>query len=91
MGSVLKERSMKKQKAIKWTAAMRLEARANNEWMRRYIEAPEQFSREFQAVEQFRKESKRGKEPSYGEVCVLYMMQLKRELRAADRKRRAKR
>lgn len=55
-------------------------ALAMNEWMRRYIEEPESFSREFEAVNKFLEEETEGIEPSYGEVCSAYMMKLHDEL-----------
>jgi hypothetical protein len=54
--------------------------RAFNEWMRRYIEAPEQFAREWQAVGKFLAEKLAGKEPSYGELCAAYMAKLQGEV-----------
>ena len=41
-----------------------------NEWMRRYIETPEQFAREFQEVTSFVAEQADGKVPTYGDNSV---------------------
>lgn len=57
-----------------------LMAKAFNEWMRRYIEEPERFEREFRAVENFKREESEGAEPSYGEACAAYMAQLAGEI-----------
>ena len=46
---------------------------AFNEWMKRYIETPEAFEREFQSVQAF--QSSRGK-PSYGKDCTNYLTKL---------------
>ena len=54
---------------------------ANNEWMRRYIEEPERFQREWQTIEVFKAEERRGVEPSYGECCEAYVEFLVAELR----------
>jgi len=54
-------------------------AQAFNEWMRRYIETPENFQREFKAVQAFVREKAEGKEPTYGESCAAYMEQLMKE------------
>jgi hypothetical protein len=57
--------------------------RTNNEWMRRYIEEPEKFAREFQSVTEFLADQAVGKEPSYGERCAAYQFQLLDEMNAA--------
>jgi len=49
---------------------------ALNEWMRRYIETPEAFGREFREVQEFLADQAAGREPSYGEACVAYMEKL---------------
>ncbi len=49
---------------------------AFNEWMRRFMEEPEKFAHEFQAVNQFIKDEQAGVEPSYGQVCAGYMQRL---------------
>ena len=51
-------------------------AQAFNEWMRRYIETPEQFAREFQAVIAFNAATKNGEAPKYGDDCALYLQSL---------------
>ena len=57
-----------------------LMAKCFNEWMRRFIEEPERFAREFQSVTEFQREEAEGKEPSYGESCAGYLTQLAGEL-----------
>ena len=57
--------------------------KAFNEWMRRYIEEPDRFEREFQSVNEFLADESDGKEPSYGEACSAYMLKLNEELCAA--------
>lgn len=51
-------------------------AKAFNEWMRRFIEDPDGFNREFEAVNQFLTETNEGREPTYGETCAAYMQKL---------------
>ncbi|MGY3359772.1 hypothetical protein ACVWZK_006435 [Bradyrhizobium sp. GM0.4] len=58
-------------------------ARTSNEWMRRYIEEPEKFSREFETVRDFVTDETAGREPSYGDVCSVYQFKLLDELNAA--------
>lgn len=41
-----------------------------------YIETPEEFSREFQAVTTFLAEEAQGTQPSYGENCAAYLQRL---------------
>jgi GrpB-like predicted nucleotidyltransferase (UPF0157 family) len=55
-------------------------AAAFNEWMRRYIEHPEQFLREFQTVKEFLKEQKDGSVLSYGDECAEYLLKIMEEL-----------
>lgn len=57
--------------------------RTNNEWMRRFIEEPEKFSREFQSVQEFLTDEAAGREPSYGETCAVYQFKLLDEMNAA--------
>jgi hypothetical protein len=57
-----------------------LVAKAFNLWMRRFIEHPEQFGREWQEVSKYLREEREGREPSYGEVCVEYLRKLVRDL-----------
>lgn len=47
-------------------------AAAFDEWMRRFIEEPQRFAREFQAVEAFNA-------GTYGETCAAYFAQLMSE------------
>ncbi len=51
-------------------------AKAFNEWMKRYIEQPAQFAREWQTVAEFLEQSKDGKTPTYGEVSTEYLHRL---------------
>ena len=51
-----------------------------NEWMRRFIEEPERFSREFENVTEFLKDEADGREPNYGEECAAFMDRLHSEL-----------
>jgi len=55
-------------------------AKAFNEWMRRYTEHPEEFTREFQSVTTFLNETAAGKEPSYGDQCAAYFSSLLDEI-----------
>lgn len=55
-------------------------AAAFNEWMRRYIEEPEQFEREFQSVTEFNAAVDSGNPPSYGTDCAAYMLKVHGEL-----------
>lgn len=56
-------------------------ARVSNEWMRRYIEEPEKFEREFQTVTRFLSDTVIGKVPDYGDECRAYMFHLLDEMR----------
>ena len=57
-------------------------AGAFNEWMRRYIEEPERFGREWRTINEFLQEEARGKKPSYGSSCAHYLQQLVDEIRS---------
>ncbi len=50
--------------------------RAFNGWLRRTIENPEQFAREWQTVVQFRDQCSVGEPPSYGQDCASYLLEL---------------
>lgn len=54
-------------------------AKCFNEWMRRYIEDPDRFKREFQTVHDFLQEEAEGREPTYGEVSAAYMNRIARD------------
>jgi hypothetical protein len=54
-----------------------------NEWMRRFIDEPERFSREFQSVQEFLTDEAAGREPSYGESCAAYQFNLLDEINSA--------
>lgn len=55
-------------------------AKTLNEWMRRFIEEPEKFKREFETVQSFLKDEADGREPSYGEICSSYQFKLLDEM-----------
>lgn len=55
-------------------------ARCFNEWMRRFIDNPEEFEREFESVGSFLRETNEGTEPSYGEQCTAYMTDLSSQI-----------
>ena len=57
-------------------------AKCFNEWMRRFIEEPDRFAREFETVNQFLADEQDGREPSYGETSAAYMAQLANEIPA---------
>lgn len=54
-------------------------AAAFNEWMRRYTADPSAFNAEFQTVGLYLAEQAQGKEPSYGDTCAAYLVQLMNE------------
>lgn len=49
---------------------------AFNEWMRRFVEDPSGYSREFEQVTEFLNDEANGVEPSYGESCAAYLTKL---------------
>lgn len=51
-------------------------AEAFNEWMRRYVETPEDFEREWQAVAGYLADASAGREPSYGDTAAAYLRSL---------------
>jgi hypothetical protein len=55
---------------------------ANNEWMRRFIEEPERFLRDWQIIEKFKAEEACGREPSYGEKIIAYEESIVADMRA---------
>jgi hypothetical protein len=57
-------------------------AKCFNEWMRRFIEEPDRFEREFETVNDFLADEANGKDPSYGETSSAYMAQLAKEVPA---------
>ncbi len=57
-------------------------AKCFNEWMRRFIEDPKGFEREFETVNRHLAEQNEGREPSYGETSAAYMQQLAAEVPA---------
>lgn len=57
-------------------------ARAFNEWMRRYTEAPETFQADFVAVKDYLADVKAGEEmPEYGVHQANYLLNLMDEIR----------
>jgi len=54
---------------------------AFNEWMRRYTEEPERFSREWQTIRDFLAEQAVGSVPTYGNECEAYLAELVSEAR----------
>lgn len=54
--------------------------KAFNEWMRRFIDEPERYYREFEEVIEFISEEKEGVEPSYGQKCAPYLIKLMQEV-----------
>lgn len=55
-------------------------ATALNEWMRRYVEEPERFNHEWQAVLKFKEEDVDGNVPTYGSDSVAYLESIIREI-----------
>jgi len=56
-------------------------AAALNEWMRRFVEEPARFEREFETVDKFKIEGGMlGGEASYGVVCAAYLLQIHKEI-----------
>ncbi len=51
-------------------------AAAFNEWMRRYIEEPERFLREWQSIQDFNATRRKKKIPTYGSACADYLHEL---------------
>lgn len=66
-------------------------ASAFNEWLRRYIETPDQFLREFQAVNEFQQSEANGAEPDYGKTCADYLLKLVKERAGIPARAKAKR
>jgi hypothetical protein len=76
----------KPKKKLILTPAEKLEALAHNEWMRRYIEEPERFAHDIRVISEFQGDEADGYLPQYGVECVLYLKQLKAELRKSKKK-----
>lgn len=55
-------------------------ARVLNEWMRRYIENPEEYSREFEEVLRYLTDVDANVTPSYGEIGAEYCFELLGEI-----------
>lgn len=47
-----------------------------NEWMRRFIDEPEKFEREFEAVKTFLEQEQNGFPVTYGQSCAAYLFSL---------------
>ena len=62
----------RKTKAAKINPDLSRHARAFNEWMRRFTQAPEEFSKQFEDAAQYLRDRNEGREPSYGEVAAAY-------------------
>lgn len=58
---------------------------ASNEWMRRYIEEPESFEREWQTVSTYLKEQANNLPLTYGDRCEAYLEFLMAEARGYPR------
>lgn len=57
---------------------------AFNEWMRRYIEEPERFEREWKTVGKYITERGSGTTPSYGESSTAYLQGIIVELQGDE-------
>lgn len=55
-------------------------AKCFNEWMRRFIEEPDRYTREFQRVAEFQRQELAGEEPTYGQNCAAYLAELAGEI-----------
>ncbi len=55
-------------------------ARVFNEWMRRYIDDPERFEREFVSVLSYVRNAACDRDPPYGRACAEYFFQLLGEI-----------
>jgi hypothetical protein len=56
-------------------------AKGFNEWMRRFIEEPARFRREFEVVREFMKWHDAGQVPTYGETAAFYILNIIDETR----------
>ena len=57
---------------------IRTRAEAFDEWMRRYVENPDEYEHEFEAVRRFLEEEGGSKPTTYGEACASYLTLLER-------------
>lgn len=55
-------------------------AKAFNEWLRRFIETPEEYSREFETVNEYLGDIAENSEPRYGTECANYIRKLMTEV-----------
>lgn len=53
-----------------------VQAKAFNEWMRRYTEEPEAFEHEVTTIKGFLASQAGGEEPTYGQTSAAYLAQL---------------
>ncbi len=53
---------------------------ALNEWMRRYIDHPEQYENDLTIAQRFAQDEAGDDEPSYGRVCAALLFNLTEEL-----------
>ncbi len=63
-------------------------ARAFNEWQRRYIDEPEKFQREWEAIRDFLDAEEHGEIPSYGTVSAEYLLSIIRDQRQKEEQAR---
>lgn len=52
---------------------------AFNEWMRLYIEEPDNFLHTWTSIKEFQEEEESGEEPSYGKDCTRFLLKLVQE------------
>lgn len=55
-------------------------ARLFNEWMRRFIDEPEKFARDFETVQLYLAQASKGEPTTYGDACTAYLNVLAAEL-----------
>jgi hypothetical protein len=55
-------------------------ANAFNVWMRRFIDKPNDFSREWEEVEKFLHEEEGGATPTYGQTAAAYLSKILTEV-----------
>ena len=58
--------------------AIRTRAEAFDEWMRRFIDNPAGYEREFETVQRFLEQEAGGKPTTYGAACAAYLTLLER-------------
>jgi hypothetical protein len=55
-------------------------AAALNEWMRRFIEEPARFEREFQTITTYQADVSDGVTPTYGQTGAAYLLEIHQAL-----------